>query len=531
MTINKKKVISLVRLARVAPMGDVGTEPTPAFGLAYLSAMVKSETIEVNGIDASGLELNKFFKIPEYNLRGNGLEINEVINLINPKTKIIGITSMFSHEWPYIRDCVHAIKKAFPDAKIILGGEHASALTEYSLKDCSSIDYISLGEGEETWAELCNKEDTNFDNVAGLAYMKGDEFIRTTPRQRVKHIDNIPWPDWEVFPIEPYLDNAISFGPGSGRNMPMLASRGCPYECTFCSNPLMFGRRYFVRNIPDLIKQIKYYIERYNISGLQFYDLTAILKKNWVIEFCKALKDNNIDLEWSLPTGTRSEALDQEVLQALASAKLTYLVYAPESGHWKTLELIKKKIKLSEVEKSIKWAVQEGIVTRTNLIIGFPGETRWRLFRTLYQQLRFSFLGVEESSTFVFNAYPGTALFDQLIRDKKIVVGDKFFLSLAEMSHYNVSPSYVSYNEYMGKWELYIYRIIGMSLTYAISYLIKPSRILRTIKSFFRDDSATVAEQRLKDHLRKSAVFTNYIKPFVLKIFTSKEKKGIQIKD
>ena len=295
MTINKKKVISLVRLARVAPMGDVGTEPTPAFGLAYLSAMVKSETIEVNGIDASGLELNKFFKIPEYNLRGNGLEINEVINLINPKTKIIGITSMFSHEWPYIRDCVHAIKKAFPDAKIILGGEHASALTEYSLKDCSSIDYISLGEGEETWAELCNKEDTNFDNVAGLAYMKGDEFIRTTPRQRVKHIDNIPWPDWEVFPIEPYLDNAISFGPGSGRNMPMLASRGCPYECTFCSNPLMFGRRYFVRNIPDLIKQIKYYIERYNVTGLQFYDLTAILKKNWVIEFCQALKDNNID--------------------------------------------------------------------------------------------------------------------------------------------------------------------------------------------------------------------------------------------
>ena len=99
------------------------------------------------------------------------------------------------------------------------------------------------------------------------------------------------------------------------------------------------------------------------------------------------------------------------------------------------------------------------------------------------------------------------------------------------MSHYNISPTYVSYNEYMGKWELYIYRIIGMSLTYAISYLIKPSRILRTIKSFFRDDSATVAEQRLKDHLRKSAVFTNYIKPFVLKIFTSKEKKGIQIKD
>ena len=143
-----------------------------------------------------------------------------------------------------------------------------------------------------------------------MAYLKGNEFIQTDPRKRIKHIDNIPWPDWKTFPIEPYLDNAVSFGPGSGRNMPILASRGCPYECTFCSNPLMFGRRYFVREIDDLIKQIKYYIEKYKITGLQFYDLTAIVKKKWVLEFCEALKENNIKLEWSLPSGTRSEALD-----------------------------------------------------------------------------------------------------------------------------------------------------------------------------------------------------------------------------
>ena len=522
-----KKVISLIRLARVAPIGDVGTEPTPAFGLAYLSAMVKSENVEVNGIDASGKNLNKFFKIPEYNFRGNGLELNEVINLINPRTEIIGIASMFSHEWPYIRDCIHSIKEKFPNAKIIAGGEHVTALMEYSLRDCKSLDYISLGEGEETWAELCNKEDTNFDDVAGLAYLRGEECIKTPDRKRIKHIDNIPWPDWDTFPIEPYLDNAVSFGPGSGRNMPMLASRGCPYECTFCSNPLMFGRRYFVRNVEDLIKQIKYYVERYKVTGLQFYDLTAILKKKWEIDFCKDLRDNNINLEWSLPTGTRSEALDHDVIKALASAKLTYLVYAPESGHKKTLELIKKKIKISEVEKSIRFAVKEGIVTRTNLIIGFPGETRWRLYRTLYQQFKFSFMGVEESSTFVFNAYPGTELFDHLVKQKKVVVNDQFFLSLAEMSHYNISPSYVSYNEYVGKWELYFYRVVGMFLNYTISYLIRPSRILRSVKSFFREDSSTVAEQRLKDHLRKSAFFTKFIKPFVLKIFSDKSKKKI----
>jgi len=81
-------------------------------------------------------------------------------------------------------------------------------------------------------------------------------------------------------------------------------------------------------------------------------------------------------------------------------------------------------------------------------------------------------MGVEESSTFVFNAYPGTELFDHLVKQKKVVVNDQFFLSLAEMSHYNISPSYVSYNEYMGKYELYFYRVVGMFLNYTISYLI-----------------------------------------------------------
>jgi radical SAM superfamily enzyme YgiQ (UPF0313 family) len=309
-------IVTLIRFSPVAPMGDVGTETTPPIGLAYLSAMCKAQNpdIEIKGIDAPGRALNKIFKIPKYKLRGNGLDVDEVIELIDPRTQIIGITSMFSHEWPYVRDGIKLVKESFPDSKIIVGGEHATALPEYCLRDCGAIDYISLGEGEETWSEIIKKTDNDFDDIAGLAYLKGDKFVQSAPRLRIKHIDSIPWPDWKTFPIEPYLDNEVSLGPGSGRNMPILASRGCPYECTFCSNPIMFGRRYYVREINDLIKQIKFYIEKYKVTGLQFYDLTAIVKKKWIMEFCEALKESNITLEWSLPAGTRSEALDLEVL-------------------------------------------------------------------------------------------------------------------------------------------------------------------------------------------------------------------------
>ena len=150
--------VTLIRFALVAPSGDAGTEPTPPIGLAYLAAMCKTAGVEVQGIDAAGNNLNKIFKIPKYNLRGNGLDVDEIIKLINPKTKIIGVSSMFSHEWPYVRDCIELIKKNFPGAKIIVGGEHATALPEYCLRDCKSIDYISLGEGEETWSELVKKK-------------------------------------------------------------------------------------------------------------------------------------------------------------------------------------------------------------------------------------------------------------------------------------------------------------------------------------------------------------------------------------
>ena len=262
--------------------------------------------------------------------------------------------------------------------------------------------------------------------------------------------------------------------------------------------------------------------EKYNITGLQFYDLTAIIKKDWILAFCDALKKNNINLEWTLPSGTRSEAIDLEVIQALASVNLKYLVYAPESGSPKTLALIKKKMKLSSVEESIRYAVKEGIAVRTNLIIGFPNETRLQVYRTLYQQIKFAFMGVEDVPTYYFNAYPGTELFDYLLKEKKIKLDDNYFHSLATLSHYNLTPTNVSYNEYMGKYELYFYRMIGMTLSYLVSYLIRPKRIFRTIKSIFGDSSTTVVEQRFKDYLRKSSFFNEKIKPLVTKIFFKK---------
>tara|TARA_B100000686_G_scaffold355077_1_gene469652 strand:- start:163 stop:1662 length:1500 start_codon:yes stop_codon:yes gene_type:complete len=496
----------------VAPIGSVNNEPVPPLALAYLASSLKKAQIEVQGIDATGLALNTIRPIPNTRLQYNGLGYEEIIQRINPKTRIVAISTTFTHEWNYVRESIIEIKNAFPNALIIGGGEHFSSIPEYCLRECPSLDFIGIGEGEDTLVEFCQTILRNEDpwKIDGLCYLMNNKFIQTPQRTRIRNIDEIPWPDWELFDIAPYFANSVSFGASFGRNMPMMLSRGCPYRCTFCSNPQMWTTRYYLRSVDDVINEIKYYIKQFQITGIQFYDLTAVVKKNWIVDFCQSLVANKIDLEWSLPSGTRSEALDGEVISWFSKTNLRYLVYAPESASSITLKSIKKQISFERMVKSVREAIRQKIVVRTNFIIGFPKENRKELYKTLWAQLKLSFYGVDEAPLFPFQPYPGTELFDYLVAKKRIVLSPDYFNSLATLSNGRLSPPDHFYSEYIGKTELFFYRITGTFLSYLISYSVRPQRILRTIKNlFFVNKTATVFEQRIKDKFR--VMFRNSI--------------------
>jgi len=498
--------VCLVRGALVSPKGSINNEPTPPIGLAYIAATLKAAGWSVQGIDATGAALNRIDAIPGTGLQANGISIDEVVDRIDPDTQVIGLSIMFSHEWVYQRALATAIKRRFPRAILVAGGEHCTALPEYSIGDCPALDYIALGEGEDAMAELCRAVAAGTDpaTVAGLAIRGADGVVRTPPRARIRELDQVPWPDWEVFPIEPYLAGNISFGASFGRNMPILASRGCPYQCTFCSNPAMWTTRYVMRSPVDVIAEIEHYQERFGITGLQFYDLTAIVKKQWIIEFCQQLVARDIALDWSLPSGTRSEALDEEALSWIARANGRYLVYAPESGSQATLKRIKKKIRLDHMERSMRAAVREGIVVRTNIIIGFPDESRREIFETLRALVRFAWIGVDEIALGLFQPYPGTELFEALRRRGAIALSDDYFETLAHFSTGKLSPSTASVCDAVGRYELFCYRVLGTLLFLALSYLLRPVRIWRTIHNIgFTDRSSTVVEQRIRDRLRR----------------------------
>ena len=263
----------------------------------------------------------------------------------------------------------------------------------------------------------------------------------------------------------------------------------------------MWSTRYILRDVEDVISEIQHYLREFQITNLQFYDLTAITRKQWTIEFCNALIREGIQIKWSLPSGTRSEALDAETLGLLKQTGCNYLVYAPETGSQRTADIIKKRIKLPKFTESVLQAKAIGVVLRTNLIIGFPHETRRDVFATVMYGLRLALRGVDEVSINIFSPYPGSEIFIDLVRQGKVTLNDANFFSLTSLNSDYTTLSHKTVNANIGERELALYRITFMVTNYLISYLAYPKRIIRTYRNLFVDGhaAATVFEHRLKD--------------------------------
>jgi len=506
--INSKVV--LIRPPIVSKFGAINNEATPALALAYISSYLHANGYESIMIDAIGEGLNKMWPLTEFEgYQCQGLTFDEIIQKIPEQTEIIGFSGMFSGEWPVVRSFIKAVRLQFPNALLVAGGEHVSALTEYVLTDCSELDYCVCGEGESIFYHLVDTyyNDKDIHNVEGLAYLDNEgTFKKNGLLQRMRNIDEIPWPRWDDGYLENFWDAGKSFGIGMGRDVPLMFSRGCPYRCTFCSNEQMYGTRYVLRDQDDVLDEVESYIQKYNANSMQLYDLTAITKKRWIVSLCNKILERGIKVGWSLPSGTRSEVLDDETLKLLKEIGLKYICYAPESGSQRTRESIAKKVDIKKLNKSVMTAKKHGIETRINLIIGFPDETWIDVFQTLLYGLKMAVRGVDEVPIYLFSPYPGTKIFEDLIANNEIEINDDYFLTLTSLNSSYLSNKVISCNKLMPPTILGVLRTFSMLLNYLIGYILYPKRIIRTLKNIFHRGSvsSTVLEHRLKDIISRS---------------------------
>jgi len=503
-----KPFVSFVRAPLISREGAFNNEVVPSLGCAYVAGYIRQFGYPTALVDGAALALNQIHPIPElpgYQIQG--VPLSEVVAAVPAETRVIGVSCMFSAEWVLVRELIRALRGRFPAALIVGGGEHFTALPEYSLRDCPELDAIVKGEGEHTFYELLEAfGEGEWRGVDGVAYLTSDGVFRNNGGlPRIRDARNVPWPWWPEGYLEAFWRAGKSYGVRTGRDMPILATRGCPYQCTFCSSPQMWTTRYVMREVDDVVAEIKHYVEKYAITSLQLYDLTAFVRRDFTIEFCQKLKAAGVRVRWSLPSGTRSEALDEEVLALLKQTGCEYLAYAPESGSERTLKKIKKRVHLDRMVASIRKARAQGIVLRTNLIIGFPHETRRDVFDTLFFGLRMAILGVDEVPYFIFSAYPGTEIFRELLADGRVKLNDEYFLQLVSFNgkFSNLRPRGVT-NRNLSPLELASLRLVFMLANYTLGYLLRPARVWRTLRNLVTgESSATVLENRLQDALHR----------------------------
>ena len=147
---------------------------------------------------------------------------------------------------------------------------------EYILRNCSYIDYVIRGEGELSLLELVhsiynNKETKDINGVCLID--KNNNFIDNGLSKRIEYIDEIPRPAWHLLKVKNYFNDYFTSGLARGRNMAILATRGCPYQCTFCSSPSMWTTRYVMRDPKDLADEMEWLIEEFGATSFEFYDL------------------------------------------------------------------------------------------------------------------------------------------------------------------------------------------------------------------------------------------------------------------
>ena len=470
----------LLRTPMIVPKWSNQSSICPPLGLAYIASALRHSKHEVRCIDALGeAPLQKIIS-EDKKFVTYGLSTEEIIKHLSYKDfNVLFVSVMFSQEWPIIRAIIKNITKAYPNIFLVCGGEHITACPEFCMKECPEIDVCVVGEGEETSIELLNtiKEKKSFSNVSGIVFRSKDGLIKNPKRPRINKIDQIIWPAWDLFPLENYLSNSFGYGVSNGRSMPMLISRGCPFQCTFCSSPQMWTTKWQARNEDDVIKEMQFYIDKYKITNFDFYDLTTIVRKDWIVRFCQKVIKRNWNITWQMPAGTRSEALDDETLGLMVSSGQQMLSYAPESGSALTLQKIKKKIKIDRMKQSIKSALKKGMDVKLNLMMGFPDETHKDMFQTLVFLKDAAVIGVNDAYVGAFAPYPGSELFDELYENGQIAsLDDEYFYNLASNS--DLFNSY-SFSKHVSTGMLAFYRLGGMAMFYMISFILHPKRLFR----------------------------------------------------
>ena len=366
------------------------TRVWPPLDLAVAAAL-----LEEKGFNASILDINAL-AIPTQKAVKNAKDFDKIFitsgSLDRWQCPHLDIDSFFL--------TVNEVKKASPKAKLYVFGPHVTMRPKEILEQ-TNADAVILSEPELTIVDLCENKD--MPTIDGIAYSSNKEFKITNPRKPID-LSQMPVPAFHLLPMEKYNYEIM------GSNFTLLeTTRGCPYQCNFCSEDQMYGIRYRKKPIGLIEKEIDACVNKFGVRNVYFIDLEFTLIKSFVDEICNLLLKKGYKLNWACQT--RTDTVDLDLLKKMRKAGCKIIHYGVESGSQRILDSTQKNISLDSIRDGIKWAKQAGIEVVCFCMMGLPTETAEDMKMTIDFAKE---INPDYISFHVATPYPGTKLYESV---------------------------------------------------------------------------------------------------------------------
>lgn len=381
-------------------------------GLRYISSYLRKHGISnVTLID--GLR-EGFHTVTPYGAGYvRGLRVEQILDRTPIDADLVGLSVPYSQLALLAHSISSGIKRKVPNAMLVMGGVYPSTSPEHALS--SDADLVVVGEGEEALLALARGVPAS--RIKGV-YQKengpgaGREYESGTA---IEELDVLPFPDYLLPRMDTYFEQGQRAKEGWGRTATIITSRGCTFDCEFCSIHPVCGSGWRSRSADNVLAEMKYVIERFGITRFEIEDDNFTLnaeRAHQILEGMIRLRESGYPLQWRVPNGVRIDTVESETIGLFKRANCRQVILALEHGSPDVLKIMNKRLSLDKAYEVAKGFVDVGLeAIGLFVIVGYPGETREHFEASVEFLEKLSKLGGNLSAiTSIAQPYPGTRL-------------------------------------------------------------------------------------------------------------------------
>ncbi len=384
---------------RYGDLSETGSSEPP-LGLAYLGAVTRRMGMQTALLDACALRLSL-----EESLKHVIKEQPDFVGL-PLMTMSVGIASKLAD----------GIKNMLKRCTIIVGGPHFSSLPRQTLQDNPSFDVGVAGEGEKTLEELLRILENGGElfGIKGVVFRKGQEVLVNSPRERIKDLDGLPFPAFDLLPqpkryYRPTAQSILRLP-----SVSLVTSRGCTGKCLFCDRNT-FGNEIKFHSAPYIVEMIERLQKDFGIKGIIFEEDNFMLSDKRLEEFTELISKKRVKMAWSAQS--RVDTINNEKLRMARLSGCWQILYGIESGSQKILDFLKKGITNHQIEEAVRLTKKQGICAKGFFMIGNPQESLKTLRETQEMIMR---LPLDDVSVTFFTPYPGADIWSNILQNGRL---------------------------------------------------------------------------------------------------------------